>query len=582
MALVESLNGTLLNASVIIDKSGCPWSLVASATSGLQVMIKGTIDLTTSNVSTLLYWNHNIYYESGTQWFKRSSGKWASTTDPRITESPSGTSLNSAGSAITDASNNIWTLATSASGLEVMENGKAAGYSANVTLLLYWQHVIYQMNSTGGWWSWINNAWVNASDPRVTPPTPAPTPTPTGNIVKIDLTANLGPVSPFVWGVGTEGLNAPGINDYGAAANPGWQATYRQQNWRLFRHNTQGSVNFWPGGGNQNTTMQNNWANGLPNFFSAPTSSADTAHNQQMFTIGSANDPSSTSQVVTLANWFKSIGYECHFWEYWNEPDGSDVNTYCQNFNAIQAALKGVNPDYKVGGPTTSYCRGDWLGPLSQQCQPDFISYHCYLTGGYSDNTSLFNLALSRTASDVGMVRQYFNSSIPIFLGEWNIDYNGQEPMMQTIDGAIFGALYTFGAMTAPNANVTMGAIWTIGENANFTIVNDDGSDVRPFGSVLGVLGRKMGGTQASVAIATGMPHLLAMASYSGSNWAVWFTNYDTGTDYTVTVQGLPAANYVYWECSANNPTPISSNNAASTLASLTIPSRSVVVLSSS
>jgi len=34
----------------------------------------------------------------------------------------------------------------------------------------------------------------------------------------------------------------------GAAANSGWQNTYRQQNWRLFRHNTEGTIQQWPGG----------------------------------------------------------------------------------------------------------------------------------------------------------------------------------------------------------------------------------------------------------------------------------------------------------------------------------------------
>jgi hypothetical protein len=48
-----------------------------------------------------------------------------------------------------------------------MENGGLAGYSANVVLLLYYNGVIYQESSAGGWWSWVNSNWSGvAGDPR--------------------------------------------------------------------------------------------------------------------------------------------------------------------------------------------------------------------------------------------------------------------------------------------------------------------------------------------------------------------------------------------------------------------------------
>ena len=570
MALVESLNGASLNASVIIDKTGCPWSLVASAASGLQVMIKGTIDTTTANVTLLLYWNHGIYYESGTQWYKRSSGKWVTTTDPRITESPSGSTLNSTSGTITDANNNVWTLANG-TGLEVMMNGAAAGYSANVTLLLYWKHVVYQMNNSGGWWSWTNNAWANASDPRVTP-TPAPTPSPTppaSGTIQINLGTIIGPASPYVGGAATEGMDAPGVNDYAPALNSGFQNTWNSENWMLFRINCAGNdYSLFEGA----STASNNWFNGSPSFWNGK-------NRRMVFTTGPGPGGASPNDCVAVANYFKAQGQECMYWEAGgNEPDGAGASAWQSYFTANRNALKAVNPNYQVGGPTTSYARGDFF-QAAAAAGADFISWHCYLTGGYSDNASLFNLTVQRQRSDVALARQYFAPTVPIFLGEYNIDYNGQEPMMQTIDGGVYTSLYLQTAMVA-DPYVQMGAIWTIGTNANFTIVNNDGSNVRPSGSVLGVLSRKIGGNQVQVNTGSGLGQLMTYACCNGSNWTVWFTNYNTSSAYTVNVAGLTGTDYNYWECSPANPTPMTSTETSSTLANLTIPSRSVVVIS--
>ena len=75
--------------------------------------------------------------------------------------SPSGTTIPPAAQ-IVDDGGNLWTV----DGGVVYENGALAGYSANVTLLLFWSGTIYQQNSAGGWWSWNGSGWSDASDPR--------------------------------------------------------------------------------------------------------------------------------------------------------------------------------------------------------------------------------------------------------------------------------------------------------------------------------------------------------------------------------------------------------------------------------
>src|SRR6202035_4345978 len=75
------------------------------------------------------------------------------------TPSGSGTIIPSA-TQIIDASGNIWTLSSTKA---VLENGMAAGYTANVALLLYYNSVVYQENTAGGWWDWNGSGWTGVS-----------------------------------------------------------------------------------------------------------------------------------------------------------------------------------------------------------------------------------------------------------------------------------------------------------------------------------------------------------------------------------------------------------------------------------
>jgi hypothetical protein len=62
---------------------------------------------------------------------------------------------------IVDAAKNQWTL----SGGVVNQNGASAGYSANVTMLLYYGSTVYQQNKSCLWWSWSNGSWVASGNP---------------------------------------------------------------------------------------------------------------------------------------------------------------------------------------------------------------------------------------------------------------------------------------------------------------------------------------------------------------------------------------------------------------------------------
>jgi Cellulase (glycosyl hydrolase family 5)/Calx-beta domain len=81
--------------------------------------------------------------------------------------SASGTMVPTNAKQITDGTLSVWTL----NGGVVYQqaagaaSASTAGYSANVTLLLYYNGVVYQQSSACLWWSWSGGAWVATSNP---------------------------------------------------------------------------------------------------------------------------------------------------------------------------------------------------------------------------------------------------------------------------------------------------------------------------------------------------------------------------------------------------------------------------------
>jgi hypothetical protein len=80
-------------------------------------------------------------------------------------ESAPCTRITQSGESIVDGSGNVWTLGGPSSDQVIYENGSLAGYSANVTQLLYVGGVVSQENAAGGWWAWTNGGWNGESDP---------------------------------------------------------------------------------------------------------------------------------------------------------------------------------------------------------------------------------------------------------------------------------------------------------------------------------------------------------------------------------------------------------------------------------
>ena len=256
---VPSPEGTTIpSATQITDSGGAMWTV----SSGI-VYKNGSLAGYTNAVTLLLYDNNIIYQEnSAGGWWSWNGSSWVGSSDPRIVPvngvcgttngmavkvtpvanlcsagtasavsgsgpwtwscggiaggktascsatlatpvvvtSPEGTTIPSA-SQIIDSAGGLWTL----SGGVVYKNGALAGYTNAVTLLLYDNNIVYQENSSGGWWSWNGSTWTGTTDPRnppTAPPTAPPVSPPVATTVAISgtppTTDNVGQAYSFV------------------------------------------------------------------------------------------------------------------------------------------------------------------------------------------------------------------------------------------------------------------------------------------------------------------------------------------------------------------------------------------------
>jgi len=141
--LQPSADGTTIpNATQIVDASLNVWTVVGgivfvqppggpSAAAGFS-----------SGVSLLLWYGGVIYQSAAGKfyaWNATTSAWGPGQSDPRTSVSPDGTTIPPA-TQILDSAGHVWTV----SGGVVFEDGASAGYSANVTELLWYGGVIYQ------------------------------------------------------------------------------------------------------------------------------------------------------------------------------------------------------------------------------------------------------------------------------------------------------------------------------------------------------------------------------------------------------------------------------------------------------
>ena len=163
------------NTTQIVDADLNVWNLANPAQ---QVILNGNLLANTGSVFELLYFDHVVYQENTSNaWWFWNGATWVATTNPVIPpESETDTIVNSSNYTfleIGDALGNVWSLTPGGNNtFQILQNGaNALSPSNNVTLLLYWNHVVYQENVNGIWYYWNDQVWVQGVDPRVLPPT---------------------------------------------------------------------------------------------------------------------------------------------------------------------------------------------------------------------------------------------------------------------------------------------------------------------------------------------------------------------------------------------------------------------------
>jgi hypothetical protein len=212
------------SAAPIIDQNGNAWSLVQSASNGLQIAVNGIVDAPTANVVLLETLNGAMDQEnSAGNWYSETTpnDSWVPIANPR-TSSPSGTSITSASaSPIIDQNGNAWSLVQSASnGLQVAVNDIVDAPTANVVLLETLSGALDQENSAGNWYSETtpNDSWVPIANPNPAPVVSTITTSPgSGDLTvgaTVTLTVTFSSVVTVVDGTPTLALNDGGVATY--------------------------------------------------------------------------------------------------------------------------------------------------------------------------------------------------------------------------------------------------------------------------------------------------------------------------------------------------------------------------------
>jgi hypothetical protein len=628
MALLESGNAVTITTGAIVDSSGAIWTLVPSTANGMQIALNGKVQTTTANVTLLLYWNRRVYQQNqaGGWWYYAASA-WVTTSDPRsknpvtptptptptpaAVESKNGATISSSTGSLVDSSANIWTLVSSAtSGLQIARNGTVDTATANVTLLLYSNKVIYQQNSAGGWWSWSSNAWQSTGDPRgaasvptAVPPTPTPSagtgPGSSGSLLSVDFANLTGKTAPAtLWGIAAA---APNDYHFAMCNDNAFLAAAAQIMPAMYRINSNSGGNgYWSDQVFANGVNNPDWSVIAPFINNGYKFISSTCR----LTVGVRINALSVSDYAIackqMANHFRNTPggngkpLTVWGWEVGNEDNGTtDINTYCQYFNAAADAYHSIDPNYKIIGTVDSFVDTGRLSAFAQQCgsKVGAVCYHDYAYCKGIDpvpsNQQLF--ASPRPSNDAVAARNAVNgripSTVPIMMGEYNMDCNAQnETRQQGILGPVFAATWMLNGFNA-NVGVEMGCIWEMANDGAYGIIQNGRID--PTGYFLSKAGAVMGGKEVRTSFGKSGSHV-CLAIQDGGRIGIMIVNYDEGSPITGTV-GLshwPVNNtgngmINAWELSSANPQgKLSSVTVGNGMTStVTVPATGIVIL---
>jgi hypothetical protein len=142
----------------------------------------GTADYVTATTSQITsYTNTANILETGTALTIPPVPIIVSPLGSTYTPSPNDTVVTTVGPTITDSVGNVWAIT---SGAQVSLNGTVIGYTAQVVELAYVNGTVWQLNTSGNWYSFTPTGALGTGPTSTSPltkptPTPVPAPTPT-------------------------------------------------------------------------------------------------------------------------------------------------------------------------------------------------------------------------------------------------------------------------------------------------------------------------------------------------------------------------------------------------------------------
>jgi hypothetical protein len=234
-------------------------------------------------------------------------------------------------------------------------------------------------------------------------------------------------------------------------------------------------------------------------------------------------------------------------------------------FNVAANALKSVDPANKLGGLTESWYHADNAATFFKIAGPNigFISWHPYVTNGsdgksdQQEVTDTLGLAAQAQSVRAQATAAGIPTSVPLFLGEYNIDGgNYTDPNNGNMIGAVGAAATTY-AMITSNTNMTMGALWETLNDGSYNVFGAQGNYAAdPVAVTLSTLSDYMPGDLVQTTMPSNTPGLVGYTTtYNGGfSTALIDTNLSQGYTVDLSQGNLPTTGLTRVEISSQYP----------------------------
>lgn len=162
------------------------------------------------------------------------------------------------------------------------------------------------------------------------------------------------------------------------------------------------------------------------------------------------------------------------YFEVWNEPnhhgfftEHKNIDAYFTLYDAAARAVKGVCPEYRVGGPASAGMV--WVEEMMEHCRTqgvplDFLSSHSYGVRGDFDpegNAITVTRELDKVANEVRIYgEKCAKNGLPLIVTEWSPSYSSTDP----VHDHYFCAPYILNAIKKSEGFAEMLSYWVISD----------------------------------------------------------------------------------------------------------------------